>query len=292
MTVARNVYINGEIVPESEARVSPGDAGFLLGAGIFETMRAYGCPVFRLGAHLARLRRGAEEFGIDVVESDEDLRSAIAEVMRQNDVADARLRLTATRGPMGRDLTGEGTPERATVVISAVAVVPYPDELYARGMTVIASKIRVNESDPTTFHKTTNYLPRLLALKEAHEAGCGEALMFNSKNHVAECATSNIFFVCNGRLLTPPVSEGLLPGITRQVVLKLAAELDIPAEEKVLVVDDLLSAEEIFLTNSIMELMPVCRFEQRPVGREKRGPVTGRLAGAYKAAVEKEQSLG
>ncbi|MDK1030467.1 MAG: aminotransferase class IV [Planctomycetia bacterium] len=284
----RDVYVNGEFVPEGEARISAADAGFLLGVGVFETLRAYNGRVFRLEDHLGRLRLGTEAFNIELTETDDEIRGAIARLIAGNGVPEARLRLTVSQGPLGRDPLPEGGQGRATVVITATDVAPYPDEFYENGMSVLVSKTRVSESDPTTRHKTTNYLPRLVALKEAHEAGCGEALMFNSKNHLAEGAVSNAFIVSNGELVTPQVSEGLLPGITRKVVLGLAGELQIPAREGPVVMDDILSADEMFLTNSIMEIMPVCMIEHHAIGGGKPGPVTRRLRDAYRSAVEKD----
>jgi len=131
-------------------------------------------------------------------------------------------------------------------------------------------------------------MANLLALRDAHRGRAAEAIRFNTKNRLAEGAISNVFLVRDGRLLTPPVEEGLLPGITRAAVLELAAEVYVPAEQRALAVHDLLDADEVFLTNSIMEIMPVARVEAREIGRGKPGPVTAKLADAYRALVARE----
>jgi branched-chain amino acid aminotransferase len=204
------------------------------------------------------------------------------------------VRITATRGPVGPQLDDDEAP-RATLLVTAGPMTPYPAELYDRGCTVVVSDIRANETDPVIFHKTTNFMRSLLALRDAHRARATEALLFNTRNRLAEGALSNVFLVNGGRLLTPPVEDGLMPGITRAAVLELAAEIGGPAEQRSLTVHDLLDADEVFLTNSIMEILPVGRIEQHEVGPKedpnrlgKPGPVTRRLAEAYKALVARE----
>ena len=303
------MYAAGKFLPEREAAVSASDAGLLLGAGLFETLRTYGPQKkpFRLAQHLARLRASGQFFRIFVKESDADIAEIIAHLVKENGLADARLRITATRGALAAELDDDSAPA-ATLLLAAGPMTPYPAEWYARGATVVLSDIRVSETDPAVYHKTTNYLTNLLALRDAHRAGAAEALFFNSKNRLAEGAISNVFLVQAGggglaaplagrvpsgggsgpRLLTPPVEEGLLAGVTRAAVLELAAEVGVPAEQRPLAIDDLLAAEEVFLTNSIMEIMPLARVERHEVGTGAPGPVTGRLAAAYQALVARE----
>jgi len=295
------VYVSGDFVPRKEARISALDAGVLLGAGLFETLRTYAGKSFRLGAHLARLRASGEFFRIFVRESDARIAETVARLVEANGVADARVRLTATRGPLALR-EPQGDPEQgrrvasavddeappATLIITAGPMTPYPAELYEKGATVVVSDIRANPDDPTVYHKTTGYLRNLLALRDAHRARATEALVFNTKGRLAEGALSNVFIVSAGRLLTPPAEEGLLAGITRAAVLELAAETGVPAEQKPLSAREVLDADEMFLTNSIMELLPVGRVERKEIGDGRPGPVTKQLAEAYRALVIRE----
>jgi len=281
------VYVSGKYVPREEARISVLDAGLLLGAGLFETLRTYGGQPFRLKAHGDRLRQSGSVLRIFPSESDERLAEIIAHLVKTNGVPDARIRITATRGPLTAELNDDAAPP-ATLIIMAGPMTPYPAELYQRGTTVVVSDIRANETDPTTYHKTTGYMKNLLALRDAHRAGATEALLFNTKNRLAEGAISNVFIASGGRLLTPPVEEGLLPGITRAAILELAAETGVPAEQKPLSVREVLDADEMFLTNSIMELLPVAQIERKEIGDGQPGPLTRKLAEAYKALVARE----
>lgn len=291
MTSGEILYVRGEFLPPAEARVSASDAGLLLGAGLFETLRTYGGRPFRLDRHLARLRASGQVFRIFVGESDDEIAGIVAKLVEANGVPDARVRITATRGPLTEEVDDNIAP-RATLLVTAGPMTPYPKAFYETGATVVVSDIRTNETDPVVYHKTTNYLRNLLALQDAHRARAAEALMFNARRHLAEGTISNVFLVREGRLLTPPVDEGLLAGITRQAVLELAAEVGIPAEQRALTIQDVLDAEEVFLTNSIMEVMPVVRVEQHEVGQGKPGPVTLRLAETYRDLVKRETGQG
>jgi len=281
------MYVAGRFASPADATVSARDAGLLLGAGLFETLRTYGGQPFRLDRHLARLRASGHVFRIPVKESDPQVSEIIARLVQVNGVPDARVRITATRGPLTEELADEEVP-RATLLVTAGPMTPYPKEFYDRGASVVVSDIHANPTDPTVYHKTTGYLRNLLALRDAHRARAAEAILFNTRNHLAEGTVSNVFLVKSGRLLAPPVEEGLLPGITRATVLELAAQVGVPAEQKVLTVQDLLDADEVFLTNSIMEVMPVVRIEQHEVGAAAPGPITRRLAEAYRACVARE----
>jgi branched-chain amino acid aminotransferase len=281
------VYVSGDFVPRKEARISALDAGVLLGAGLFETLRTYAGKPFRLGAHLARLRASGEFFRIFIRESDSQVTEAVARLVEANGLADARVRLTATRGPLADAVENDEAPP-ATLIITAGPMTPYPAELYENGATVVVSDIRISADDPTVYHKTTGYLRNLLALRDAHRARATEALIFNTKGRLAEGSLSNVFIVSEGRLLTPTVEEGLLAGITRAAVLELAAEAGVPAEQKPLSARAVLDADEMFLTNSIMELLPVGRVERKEIGDGRPGPVTKRLAEAYRALVIRE----
>ena len=285
------VYVAGDLVPAAEARISALDAGVLLGAGLFETLRTYGGRPFRLKAHLARLRASGEFFRIFVRESDSQVAETITRLVEANGLADARVRITATRGPLTAPIDDDEAPP-ATLIITAGPMTPYPPELYEKGATVVVSRLRVSPDDPTVYHKTTGYLRNLLALRDAHRARATEALIFNTKGRLAEGSLSNVFIVSEGRLLTPPVEEGLLAGITRATVLEQAAEVGVPAEQKPLSAREVLDADEMFLTNSILELLPVGRVERKEIGTGRPGPITKRLAKAYKALLARETRIG
>ena len=302
MSQTELVYVSGQCVPREKARISALDAGVLLGAGLFETLRTYAGTPFRLGAHLARLRASGEFFRIFVRETDAEIAAVVARLLEANGIPDARVRLTATRGPLALR-EPQGDPEQgrrvaaavdddeappATLIITAGPMTPYPAELYENGATVVVSDIRANPDDPTVYHKTTGYLRNLLALRDAHRARATEALIFNTKGRLAEGSLSNVFIVSEGRLLTPPVEEGLLAGITRAAVLELAAEVGVPAEQRPLAVREVLDADEMFLTNSIMELLPVGRVERKEIGDGLPGTVTKQLASSYRALVIRE----
>lgn len=280
-------YLNGRVQNLEEAQVPAMDAGLLLGAGLFETLRAYDRFIFRLGDHLDRLEASAEVLEIPIEETREELERAVGRVLRENALQDARLRMTITRGPLpGEDATGTSRP---TCLVTAGRMTPYPDELYANGMTVTVSDVRANHTDPTVRHKTTGYMTNLLILRDAHSKGAHEAIRLNGPGRLAEGAISNVFLVADGSLVTPPVEEGCLPGIARKVVLELAEAEGIAAEQRPIEGPELLEADEVFLTNTIMEIMPVGRIERHPVGGDEPGEVTRRLMELYRDKVAEER---
>ena len=280
------VFFNDRLVPADEARVSIYDGGLLHGVGLFETMRSYGGRVFRLADHLDRLYHSARELQINITQKREELGGWIEVLLEANGLQDSRLRLTLTRGSIKN--TDADSPGQSIMFITSGPMVGYPAEYYRRGMTVIISNFKQNPEDPTLKHKTINYLARLLALQQAQRKKAGEALWFTVHNQLAEGCVSNVFVVTKGRLRTPPVDTPVLPGIARKTVLELAGEKGVECEEKELHIKDSLSAQEVFLTNSIMELMPVCRIERHAVGKDKPGPVYKKLHDLYKQAAATE----
>jgi len=284
------VFLNDGLVAAEDAKVSIYDAGLLHGVGLFETMRSYQGVIFRLADHLERMFRSAGELGFIVTQKREEVAGWLDVLLEANDLRDARLRLTMTRGNL-REVSDED-PGQSVMFATASAMTPYPPELYQRGMTVIVSDYKQNPADPTVRHKTLNYFSRLAALQEAQKKQAGEAIWLTTNNHLAEGSISNVFLVKDEQLLTPPLDTPVLPGITRQAVLELAAENEVEYQEEKLTIQDLLGADEVFLTNSIMELMPVCRIERHAVGKEKPGPVYKKLHDLYKQAVEEKVVSG
>lgn len=280
------VYLNGSLVPRSQARLSPFDYGFLYGYGLFETMRAYSGHIFRLEQHLARLSRSAELLGINL--NPTGLSEAVYHTLQANGLGNARLRLSVSAGE-GETIPDPSTCRSPTVLIIAQSYTPLPPETYEKGFKAILSQIRRNSQSPLSRIKSANYGDNLLARREAKAAGVEEAILLNERGFLAEGSVSNIFFVSEGGLLTPAEESGILPGITRGVVLELALSLGIKAVEREITLAELFKAEEAFLTNSILEIMPLTQMEERILGSGSAGEVTKRLRKAYSELVEKER---
>jgi len=276
---------NGRLAPVSEVAISPADHGVLLGDGLFETMRAYRGRVFRLEAHLARLAASAPVLRLSLPWSTAELEQAVAATIAANGLADAVVRLTVLRGvgPPGPDPRGCVQPN---CLITARPYVAYPERCYSGGATAVIASVRQNEGSPLSRIKSLSYLDHVLARAEAREAGVDEALLLNNRGELAEGSVSNLFLVRHRTLLTPPLDSGCLPGITRAVILEEATRLGIPSIEQPLSLDDLRDSDEAFLTNSVMELMPLVRVAERPIGDGRPGPVTRRLTAAYRAVVD------
>jgi len=287
------VWLNGAFVDEAEATVSLRDTGLLHAAGVFTTMRANGGHVFRVDAHLRRLRASCEALFIPLLPKDDALIAAVDELLRRNELGDARLRLTVTRGMAEQDPI-HGLRLTPTVFLTAAPLEPYPAEYYAKGLTVVLlDDQKLNPYDVQSGHKTLNYLSRLAALRSANQRGAGEALWFNVHNFLQSGSISNVFVVKDGTLITPPTNielrdadvaksiaypkSDVLPGVTRAAVMELARDANLPVKLAAITVNELLEADELFLTNSIMQVMPVCRIERKPIGDEKPGPVTRQL---------------
>ena len=298
------VWINGEFIEESTATVSIRDAGLLHGAGVFTTMRAYGGQVFRLTQHLRRLRASCEALFIPLQYPDDKLHAAARELLERNGLGDARLRLTVTRGTVAQDPL-HGMRVEPNVFLTAAELEPYPAEYYQTGLTaIVLDEQKLNPYDLQAGHKTLNYFSRLSALREANRRGAGEALWFNVHNYLQSGSISNVFLVEEGKLVTPPTADELrdpaiaddvpyprsavLPGITRATVIELAGTEGIEVQAAAVDINRLLGAQELFLTNSIMGVMPVCRIESKPVGDDKPGWVTVRIASAYSELVTRE----
>jgi len=283
------VYLNGSLMPRSQARISPFDLGFLYGYGLFETMRAYSGRIFRLDSHLERLSKSAQLLGLP--QNAFNLKNACYDTLKANKLSDARIRLTASIGE------GEAKPDplrnpKPTVLVVATSYTPPSAETYKKGFKSVVSSIRQNSQSPLSRLKTLNYLNQLLARKEAKEKGAGEAILLNERGFLCEGSTSNIFLVSRGTLTTPSEESGCLPGITRQVVIELAQELGLKVAEREVRLEELLNADEAFLTGSLIELMPLTEVNGKPIDKGKRGKVTERLMATYKEAVARETKQG
>ncbi len=278
-----HVYLNGAILEDSAAALSPHERGFLYGDGLFETLRAYGGRLFRLGDHLARLRASAEFLRLRVPATDEAIRDAIGALLKADACPDAYVRLTLTRGAAGRGMRLD-PPENPTLLIVVRPLQAYPADHYRHGLKLIVSAYRQSSHNPLARHKTLNYLLYLLARQEATDAGANGAILLNEFGQVTEESAANLFLVREGGLVTPPAHCGLLPGVARAVVMELAKGAGIALEERPVAAGELFEAEELLLTNSLMEVMPVRHVDRRALGVKSPGPVTLRLMAAYRAA--------
>lgn len=280
------VYLNGAFVSEPDAHVSVFDGGWLHGAGLFETMRAEGGRVFRLEAHLERLRRSANAVLTPMERSDVPAEDVFKELLERNGLNEARVRLTVSAGSMRE--ADEGDVRRLTMCATTSPLSGYPTELYDRGVHIVVCDFRQSTSDPLAGHKSTAYLPRLLGLRQAQQKRCMEAIWFTTGNELAEGSISNVFVVRGGVLKTPPLDTPVLPGIARGLVLQIASDRGIECEQCPLSIDDLLDADEVLLTNAIMQVLPVVRVERRDIGQGRVGPIGKRLYQEYRNRVQQE----
>jgi branched-chain amino acid aminotransferase len=277
------VYLNNRIVPSKDALVSVFDHGFLYGDGIYETMRVYDGVVFRVDEHLLRLSRSASLIGLTLPLDGDALKIAIYETLMANSLKEAYLRLTVSRGygPIGLD---PDLCKEPTLVIMARDFTPYPASLYDKGISVIIPGTRRNHRkaiDPRI--KSLNFLNNILAKIEVKKAGAYEAVMLNSRGRLTEGTISNVFFFREGILCTPSVKCGILDGITRGLVIELAKNARINVREGHFTVEDIYAAEEIFITNTTLEVMPVTRLDTRTY---RTGALTRLLRRSYKKEVQ------
>lgn len=270
---SRFLWINGRIVPAREAVVSAEDRGLLNGEGAFEALRVYGGRPFRLLEHLHRLRHSLDVVGIDVPGLEDRLQQAVHDAIAANQRPDARVRITVTAGPEG------GEP---AVIVGVSPLPDRPARWYAEGVGVIISRHIRDATSILSGLKSTNYLLHRMAAREAREQGAEEALLLNSWGRVAEGATSNIFMVLDEVLVSTPLSEGVLEGITRDTVLDLARAAGIKTTLRPIMPEELQQAEELFITSSVREVLPVTKLSHQPAGGGRRGPVTEQLLRAYR----------
>ncbi len=275
------VFLNNGLIAPAEAGISVSDSGLLYGAGLFETMRSCGGVVFRLDDHLERLFSSAAALAINNTYEKEFITDAVYKTLEANELTDARLRLTLTGGSMS--VTDEQA--KSTLLITATGFQPYPKQYYEKGILVILSPFRQNTSDPTCGHKTLSYFSRMIALNLAHKKMAAEALWFTVDNRLAEGCISNVFLVKDSVLYTPTLATPVLAGVARKTVCEIAKENSIELVEKDLSIDDLLEAEEVFLTNVIMQVMPINNIEKHAVGEAKTGAVTRRLQELFNEAI-------
>ena len=282
------VWVNGNLVPPEQATVSVFDHGVLYGDGVFEGIRAYNGRVFKLGTHLRRLFESARSIRLTIPYSIEELTKATQETVKANGISSGYIRLCVTRGPgpLGLNPFICDTPR---VFIIAGAISLYPKECYTQGLKVITSSVMRNHPAALSPRiKSLNYLNNVMAKIEAIDAGVLEALMLNHQGNIAECTGDNVFIVrrdpLNGHaptLVTPPLHAGILEGVTMNAVLDLARQAGVPMARYDLTKHDLYTADEMFLTGTAAEVIPVASVDGRPIGDGKPGPITRRLIEAF-----------
>lgn len=272
------VYLNSGAVPEAEAVVSVFDHGFLYGDGVYETMRSYNGRVFMMREHLSRLRRSASLISLNTGKTDKEMSDAVHETMKANGLKNAYIRLSISRGkgPIGLDPALCPSP---TFVIIAEEFKPYPEDFYKNGVSAMIANTRRNYKgalDPKI--KSLNFLNNILAKIEAKQKAAFEAIMLNFEGRVAEGTISNVCWGKGDALYTPSVDCGILDGITRHVVIDLARGMGIDVREGGYGPSELLEADEVFITNTTMQVMPVGKLDDKTFAV---GPMTKSLMAAY-----------
>ncbi len=281
------VYVNGKLVPRDKAKISVSDHGFLYGYGLFETMRAYNGKIFLLDRHIKRLLNAAEVIGLGKKLKGQNLEKACNDTLKANELKEARVRLTVTNGENTAlpwlDASGE-----PTVVITAVPYTPFPEKIYSSGYKVgIASVRRMKQSVFSTM-KSINYLLNVIARIEAAENGWDETILLNDRGNIAEGGGSNVFFVEGKKLITPSADSGIIPGVTREVIMEIAKGMGITVKEGDISPKIIKKCDEMFLTNAIIEVMPVTKVGDDIIADGKPGKITRRLMEVYRERVRSE----
>ena len=278
-------YLNGKLLPAEKAKISVLDYGFLFGYGLYETIRAYEGQPFRLDNHLARLGFSGDRLGIVIHVA--LIREAVKAVIKANGFKQTRIRICVSigEGTMSPNINSCRQP---TIAVLASDYTPPSLEKYQQGYKVALTSIKRNSLSPVTYLKSANTMENMLARRDAKEAGMDEAFFLNEKGCLTEAAGSNLFLVKDSVLKTPRYESGILPGVTRVVVFELAAQLGIKVKEVNLRLTNLLQADEAFVTNSLIEIVPVTVFDGKSINNGKPGTLTRKLMKAYKEMVRKE----
>lgn len=282
------IHLNGKLISPDKAKISVFDYGFLYGYGVFETMRTYDGKIFRLDHHLARLKHGANRIGVLIFTS--MIREAISETLAANPYKKARVRVAVSAGKGGMTPDINSCEEPTTAVFVQEYKPPKPAK-YRGGFNLALSKLKRNTDSYVTALKSASAMESMIARLEAREAKKDETLLLNNKGHVAETAGCNIFMVKKGNLYTPGYEDGIMPGVTRVTVMELAGRLKMNFKEKSIDFKELLKADEVFITNSMIEIMPVTEIDGNKIGDGIPGPVTKKLTTAYRRLVTKENKL-
>jgi len=271
------IYLDGRYVSEADASISVFDHGLLYGDGIFEGIRVYNRRIFKLDEHLNRLYGGAKAIMLEVPLSVDELKAAIVETVRRNDLTNGYVRLVVTRGKGDLGLNPLKCP-KPTVFIIASTISIYPDEVYHQGMKIVTVSTRRNSIEALNPRiKSLNYLNNVLATLEVNRSDAQEGLMLNADGYVTECIVDNLFLVDQAVVVTPPTSTGALKGITRDTVMELAVEAGYKVDERVITLHDVYVADEAFLTGTAAEIAPITNVDERLIGNGQPGKITADL---------------
>jgi branched-chain amino acid aminotransferase len=288
------VHFNGKLVPRAEAHLSIYDHGFLYGYGLYESMRSYHGRFFLLDQHIKRLLKAAEAISLDKKLAGIDFEKACLETLAANGLESARVRITVSNGASDAAPWTSVTDIKPTVIVTARPYMPFPAEKYTGGFCIgIASKVRRSRQSAIAAMKTLNHLDSVMARMEAAARGLDETLLLNDDGYIAEGGGCNVFFVRDGRLLTPALNSGILPGVTRDVVIELAAGLGIETSQGPVGIGVIKKCAEVFVTNAVIEVMPVKQVSDEggnviTIGAGKPGDITQKLMAAYREKVERE----
>lgn len=275
------IYLDGKFYSEADAKVSVFDHGLLYGDGIFEGIRVYNGRVFKLKEHIERAFYSAKAIMLNMPVSPEEMIRATVETCRANAIRDGYIRLVVTRGVGSLGLNPKSC-HKPSLIIIADKIQLYPPEYYQRGLDIITVPTTRNlHSALNPAIKSLNYLNNILAKIEANNAGCEEAIMLNSQGYVAECTGDNIFLIKGKQVLTPPLSAGALYGITRATVIDVARQAGYEICEPDITRYDVFNADELFLTGTASEIVPVVKVDGRVIGTGQPGPITRKLESLY-----------
>ncbi len=283
--MALKVFIGGKLYDKEDAKISVYDHGLLYGDGVFEGLRSYSGRVFRLEQHLDRLWESAQAIRLKIPMTKEAMAKAVVDTLKVNNITDGYIRLVVTRGAGSLGLDPNRTSDPQVIIITD-HISLYPKELYEKGLEIVTvSVVRNHPAALSPRIKSLNYLNNILAKIEGLQAGCSEAMMLNTKGEVAECTGDNIFILRRGVLLTPPVDAGILEGVTRDAVMEIARGIGLEVQEVALTKHDVYVAEEMFLTGTAAEVIPVVKVDSRLIGSGEPGPVTRDLIKRFRQLV-------
>jgi branched-chain amino acid aminotransferase len=275
------IYLDGKMVDKAQATVSVFDHGLLYGDGVFEGIRAYGSLVFKLKEHVERLYESAHTLMLTIPMTRAEMEQAVVDTLKANNLTDAYIRLVVTRGVGDLGLDPRKCA-KATVFIIADKIALYPKEIIEKGLPLVTCPTVRNHVEALNPQlKTLNYLNNILAKIEAINAGVNEAILLNAQGYVTECTGENIFYVKGNKLVTPPPYVGILKGITRETVMTLAKKAGMEVSEEVFTRHDLYTSDEVFLTGTAAEIIPVSKIDNRLIGDGKPGKTTMKLLEAF-----------
>ena len=285
------IYMNDKLVDQAEAKVSVFDHGLLYGDGIFEGIRLYDGCVFKLDEHLERLEYSAKAIMLELSWTRQEISDAVCETCRANGLKNGYIRLVVTRGVGSLGLSIKNC-DKPQLIIIADTIQLYPQEFYDNGLKIITVPTRrCNPAALPPAVKSLNYLNNILAKIEAQHLGYHEAIMLNDQGYIAECTGDNVFIVHKGELITPAASSGALKGITRDTALAIADELGIPWREANMTRYDVWVADEVFLTGTAAEIVPIVEIDARVIGNGKPGPITAKFLESFHRRVSIEGTM-